>query len=410
MQRLYEFFRGTLRMEISGECPEKLLNACAFRGMQFWDCEPRDDYTMEMTIYTEDFNKIKKLAGRAMCDVRPIKNAGGARIAKNALRRRVLVILTAVFAVTLAWSSLYLWDIDVMGNETVSTGEILRALEDEGVKIGTYWPSISSDLVRCGVIPRLEGVSWMTVNVRSSRAEVKVRERVEKPEIVPEDTPCNIVAAKTGIISKMSILRGQAAVEKGAAVIAGETIVSGAVESIANGARTVHAIADVQAHTLYEMTAVFPENVVIKTKTGRQRHRYALIIGQNRINFYSGSRNDTACCDKIIEEFKFAVEGVFTLPVSIVRETMQQYETKTVSVSPELRLKQTLARALSEDIGEGEVIQSTFTQSASNGLRFVTLRAECLENIAKTVPMTNEELNKINQENSEGRTNDRKDD
>ena len=265
-------------------------------------------------------------------------------------------------------------------------------------------------MVRCGVVPQLEGISWITVNVRSSRAQVKVRERVLKPEIISQDEPCNIVAAKTGIISKMSVLQGVAVQETGKAVLAGETIVSGAVDSIANGLRPVHAIGDIRARTMYEITAVCPENTQTKTKTGRVRHRYALVVGENRINFYSGSRNDTTGCDKIIKTYKFALEGVFTLPVSIVRETSEFYEVAEASASPQWRMKNELTAKLRESIGEeGEVIASTFTQASSGGLAVVTLRAECIENIAKAVPMTQEELEEINTHNlnlKEGKKND----
>ena len=124
MQRLYEYLRGTARIEISGESPERLLNVCAMRGLEFWDCDPGDGYSMRITVYAEDAKTIKKLSQRAMCSACTLSSRGGEKIVKNALRRRWLVLAVCIFAVLLAWSSLYLWDIEVTGNKTVPTGDI----------------------------------------------------------------------------------------------------------------------------------------------------------------------------------------------------------------------------------------------------------------------------------------------
>lgn len=63
-------------------------------------------------------------------------------------------------------SSLFVWRIDVTGNEALTTGQILRCLDACGVRPGTYWPGLSNDLVRNDMILRLPQLRWLTVNVR----------------------------------------------------------------------------------------------------------------------------------------------------------------------------------------------------------------------------------------------------
>ena len=100
----------------------------------------------------------------------------------------VLVLLT---------SSLFIWRIDVTGNETLTTGQILRCLDECGVRPGTYWPALSNDLVRNDMILCLPELRWLTVNVHGSRAEVIVREKDPLPDITPDDTPVSIYASAT---------------------------------------------------------------------------------------------------------------------------------------------------------------------------------------------------------------------
>ena len=79
------------------------------------------------------------------------------------------------------------------GNETLTTGQILRCLDECGVRPGTYWPALSNDLVRNDMILCLPELRWLTVNVHGSRAEVIVREKDPLPDITPdtvESFPC----------------------------------------------------------------------------------------------------------------------------------------------------------------------------------------------------------------------------
>ena len=75
------------------------------------------------------------------------------------------LLLTAVL---LLLSSLFIWEINVEGNEKLTTGEILRALEECGVKTGTFWPGLDTDEIRCRMLLRLPELGWMTVNVHGS--------------------------------------------------------------------------------------------------------------------------------------------------------------------------------------------------------------------------------------------------
>ena len=57
MQKLYDFARGTVRLNIAGAQPERMLNALAMAGIMFWDCDPADGCTVKATIYSDEYEK-----------------------------------------------------------------------------------------------------------------------------------------------------------------------------------------------------------------------------------------------------------------------------------------------------------------------------------------------------------------
>ena len=140
-----------------------------------------------------------------------------------------------------------------------------------------------------------------------------------------------------------------------------------------------------------------------KAYTGEEKTRYALILGDRRINFYHNSGFLEHNCDKIITEYDLSCEGLFSLPVSLIKETCRDYKAVLYDIDKSVeieRLSQKLTALLKEEIGEdGEIISMKFSASEDNGLLYVTLRSECIEQIADIREMTDAELRQIETEN-----------
>ena len=328
MGRIYEKLRGRLRVEVCGAYVEGLLNAAALEAVELWEIECVDDYTLRLNIYEPDFPRFRALAEKCMCELKVLSARGGSRDRKLIKRRWGLLAFLAVSALLLLVSSLFVWEIEVVGNEKLSRGQVLRALSRSGVDLGTYRYSVSADLVRSSMMQQLPELGWMTVNINGSRAVAVIVERQEKPEIYAQSDPADIVAAETGIIKRMSVENGKPAVKQGDSVLEGELLVSGLMDSLSSGSKFVRAKAKVMADTWHELSAVCPAEEEVKEPGFLIRSRFDLVFGKRRINLYFDSGKAIDGCDKIIHEYKLGVEGLFALPVTLVREELIPYETE----------------------------------------------------------------------------------
>ena len=153
--------------------------------------------------------------------------------------------------------------------------------------------------------------------------------------------------------------------------------------------RYVRASARVTARTFVELTAAAPlEHTALAQ---RDTHtRWALIFCGRRVNFYAGSSQTPPGCGKITTEYPLAVEGVFSLPVTLVRERVTEYALSPAREDDDAlaeELKAELLARLGRRLGEGgEALGVDFSVSESKGLLYVTLRAECREDIAEFAP------------------------
>ena len=138
MDRIYNIARGISEIEVKGENPERLLNLLSENGIEFWESVPKDGFCISLKIHSADYPEIQSLRGLSGLDIKMSSARGGKRIAKHVKRRIVFVTVFSVLVVMLALSSLFIWNIEVSGNEKLSDAEIIRALNDCGISYGTF--------------------------------------------------------------------------------------------------------------------------------------------------------------------------------------------------------------------------------------------------------------------------------
>ena len=113
------------------------------------------------------------------------------------------------------------------GSETVPAEKILRVLEKQGLRRGSFAYSFRPQDICNRALPELPELAWLTVNVRGCRAYVSVRDRVPKPELADDRTPTNVVAKRDALVTEVRAYDGRAMVRKGGTVGRGMSFRSG---------------------------------------------------------------------------------------------------------------------------------------------------------------------------------------
>jgi len=371
---------GFAEVRVSAALPSVYLNECVKQGLPFWNVEKEDECTLRLCLRQSDAARAEQAARRCGCDFTLLECVGGVSALRRLRKQLYLCVGGVLVLAVLFVSSLYIWDIRVAENPTaVPDEEILAVLEDIGVGVGRRWVGLSSDMIRAEALLHLPDLSYLTVNVHGSRAEVLVRGREEAPEKRDEKEPTEVRAAQGGVITEMRVLEGEQLVSPGDTVLPGDVLVSAA----RNG-RIVHARAEVTARTWHEMTAAVPLTQVHTQPEGMKKQRWGLILGKRRVNFSINSGIHGGTCDKITQIWPLEVPGVFRLPLALFRETRQDLrctETERDREAAEAALRELLRQRLLSSLCEGEILTERFTVSEGGGLLYVTLRCECLERI-----------------------------
>lgn len=397
LKKAVKLLRGSVCVRAKSAYPERMLNLCSARGIEFWDVRWIDDTALSFCVARGDLRALRRAAEGCGAEVSIERTAGTPFFFARLRRRHALFAGGILCAALLLVNSLFIWDFEVTGNETVPTETILHALREHGVHRGTFIYSFRSQDICNRVLPELKDLCWVAVNVRGCKAYVQVRERVRAPERVNESEPMNVIAAKPGLITKVRALDGEKRVLPGTSVQQGQLLIAGVVdtggtEKPSVTTRFLAGKGEVWARTWYDLTVRVPLTYEKKVYTGKEKRSYTLIWGENRLKI--GAKGSSICnvdCDKIKNQTQWTLFGLFALPVTWETETLLPYELEVTPRSradAEAQGKDMLETYLAALLGEtGSVTQRRFSTAVEGDTLVVTLSAECEEQIGKEVPI-----------------------
>lgn len=397
LKKAVKLLRGSVCVRAKSAYPERMLNLCSARGIEFWDVKWIDDTALSFCVARGDLRALRRAAEGCGAEVSIERTAGTPFFFARLRRRHALFAGGILCAALLLVNSLFIWDFEVTGNETVPTETILHALREHGVHRGTFIYSFRSQDICNRVLPELKDLCWVAVNVRGCKAYVQVRERVRAPERVNESEPTNVIAAKPGLITKVRALDGEKRVLPGTSVQQGQLLIAGVVdtggtEKPSVTTRFLAGKGEVWARTWYDLTARVPLTYEKKVYTGKEKRSHTLIWGENRLKI--GAKGSSICnvdCDKIKNQTQWTLFGLFALPVTWETETLLPYELEVTPRSradAEAQGKDMLETYLAALLGEaGSVTQRRFSTAVEGDTLVVTLSAECEEQIGKEVPI-----------------------
>lgn len=397
LKKAVKLLRGSVCVRAKSAYPERMLNLCSARGIEFWDVRWIDDTALSFCVARGDLRALRRAAEGCGAEVSIERTAGTPFFFARLRRRHALFAGGILCAALLLVNSLFIWDFEVTGNETVPTETILHALREHGVHRGTFIYSFRSQDICNRVLPELKDLCWVAVNVRGCKAYVQVRERVRAPERVNENEPTNVIAAKPGLITKVRALDGEKRVLPGTSVQQGQLLIAGVVdtggtEKPSVTTRFLAGKGEVWARTWYDLTVRVPLTYEKKVYTGKEKRSHTLIWGENRLKI--GAKGSSICnvdCDKIKNQTQWTLFGLFALPVTWETETLLPYEleiTPRSRADAEAQGKDVLETYLAALLGEtGSVTQRRFSTAVEGDTLVVTLSAECEEQIGKEVPI-----------------------
>ena len=320
---------GYVTIDIEGYFMERFINLCNSQKIFLWNLQRTNSTSMKVNMNIRDFKKIKEIAKKTKCRVKIKTKKGIPFLLHRYKKRKIFALFFLLVLITILALSNFIWNIEITGNETIPKEEIQQILEKHHFSIGSCKIGLQTKNIVEQIRLERDDIAWVGIEVKGTNAIVKVVEADLKPEIIPEQEYCNLIATKEGMIVKVTAQNGTPLVKEGDLVTKRSVLVGGWLEGKYTGMRYVHANGEVQAKVWYSQKVEVPLKQVKKLKTGNEENKYSVKINNFEINLSKGV-SKFQNYDTIETSKKLKLFSNFYLPIEITKKNYQEYQEQEI--------------------------------------------------------------------------------
>ncbi|MBE6623072.1 MAG: hypothetical protein E7621_02685 [Ruminococcaceae bacterium] len=171
-----------------------------------------------------------------------------------------------------------IWEISVVGNESVSADEIRTKLHSLGVYEGCRKKNINIPKLSMEYMLQDDRFSFVHLNINGTTGVLKVSERTKSEKKPDKKEVSNIVARCDGVITRLDVYSGGREVENGETVVKGQLLISSFFETRLSGflLRRAKGVAFAKTSPTFEMH--IPKEYAKKDNDGKIYEKNTLSV------------------------------------------------------------------------------------------------------------------------------------
>jgi len=355
---LFKYILGYIRVSIEGYYVERFINICTNNKILIWNIKKVKGVKLYFNAGINDFKQLIIIAKKTKCKIKIERKRGIPFLLNKYRKRKIFLILFLIVCFSIYISSTYIWNIEIIIEEEQKIENIEQDIKNAGLIIGKRKSELNTKDIINEIRLNRNDISWIGIELDGTNAIVKIVKSEKAPEIINENDYCNIVAIKSGVISKIIAQNGTVRVKEGDIVREGDILIEGVMEGKYTGVRNVHSLGSVSAKVWYTENTKIYYNQQEKKETGKLENKYSIKFNNFKINFYKTLSN-FEIYDTIETENKLKLFSNLYLPISIIKNTNKEQEvlqkTYTIEEAKQLGIKQ-LQEKLENQIEQKENI------------------------------------------------------
>lgn len=288
---------GIITIEVQSFEPERFINVLWENGVNTQNVIKKSITVFVFDIKLSDFDTVKDLSHKTHNKVKIVKRRGIIFLILKLRKRKALIAAMFLFAAVFYYLSTFIWQIDIKSDHNLPPYEIRQDLLNIGIKNGVRKREVNT----CDIEEKLqkvnENVLWVKARIEGCKLKIEAEERRIPPDIITDETPCNLVADKDASVIRVYTKAGTAVVRKSDIVKKGQLLVKGE-QGKEDNMYFVHSEGEVIGKTFYEESGAAVVKGFTRKRTGRHIENIYIKVNGKRINI-KNSLNTFKKYDKI---------------------------------------------------------------------------------------------------------------
>lgn len=365
----------------------RFANLLSEKKLNFWGSAYKEGkVTFSSSVFTSE--EVADTASEAHVPLKIIARKGLPFFFSRYRKRYGLMLGFAFGVFLLFYSQLFIWKIEIKGNQSLSPLQVEQALAECGVEVGSFIPKIDVGYTKNILLLNCRDLSSAAISINGTHVTVSVLERTYLPDILDRTGYYNVVAAEDGIIMDIDAVDGTPEVREGDVVFKGQLLINSFCKRNNDTYRPTHAQGIVYAAVKREFKTKVPLNRISKSYTGKTDSKTRLEILGWELPELFGAESEYEYFDSISARKNVKLFGFIELPVVKYNITYVEYEPISRTITPEMAeeyANEELKDYLTEMNAEVLECESDFSHDEENGICVFVANAVVKLNIAKEV-------------------------
>lgn len=209
------YLLGYANISVEGYFIERFINICISKNILLWNVKRKKSSFLLANIAIKDFKNIRQIAKNTKCHIKIEKKKGLPFVLNRYKKRKIFIGLLILVMLFIFSISNFIWNIEVIGNNTISKEELVEQLKEYGLETGKLKAKINTKEVIDSIRLKRDDIAWIGIKIVGTNAVVEVVEADKKPNIINENEYCNIISDKQGVITKINVQNGTALMKVG---------------------------------------------------------------------------------------------------------------------------------------------------------------------------------------------------
>ncbi|WP_446898751.1 sporulation protein YqfD [Clostridium sp. LBM24168] len=304
-----KYKNAVITIEIRSIIPERFINLIWKNDVYIKNIKKKSITTIVMDIKLQDYYKIARIAKKSGVKIKIIKRWGLSFLILKLKKNRMMIVGIALFIGIIYYMSTFIWEIQINSDSNLPPYEIRQKLKNYGIVPGINKKNLDVYKIEEFLIKSDDNIMWVKARIDGSRLVISAEERKSPPNIISDNSPCDLVASKDGEVVRFYTTAGTAVVKIGDMVKKGQILVKG-VQGKEGGTYPVHAAGEVICRTFYEKSKSVKLDNIKRNRTGRKIENYYININGKKL-YLKKHENNFSKYDKIEESKLFLKKETF---------------------------------------------------------------------------------------------------
>lgn len=388
LYKLLHFIFGEYCFETDKHTFSRFANILTESKLTIWKIRTNAEKVLfSSSIFAAE--EIVKKASEAHIAIKIVYKKGLPFIFSRYRHRYGLFLGLVIAMFLMLWSQLFVWKIEISGNEEISCSEIEKALSECGIAVGSFIPEIDTKREANRLLLQCRDLSSVAINIKGTHIRVSVLERTYLPEIVDTSGYSNVVASRDGIIIDIDAANGTPEVREGDVVYKGELLINSFIKGTNGTYRPTHARGNVLAAVNEKFVCEIPFSRVVCNYTGKTETKRTFFAFGYEISLFSNIDSPYEYFDSVVSEKWINLFGFIELPIKEQRITYYEYypeETQISEPQSEILARGELDRFLAYLDTEVLECETDICFDKEKGICRLEANAVVIQDIAKEVP------------------------